>query len=59
VLQNVARKRLELRDARLAHERRVGGQTLDDRVGIQFEHPFFVRAVGEDFYFQVFECAHN
>ena len=38
-----------------AHERGIGGHALDERIGIQLEHPRLVRAVGENFYLQIFQ----
>ena len=34
-------------DPSLAHQRRIGGETLDQGIGIHFQHAGFVGPVGE------------
>jgi len=56
LLQDVARERFEIRDADFAHERRVCRQPLDERIGVQLQHSFFVAPSAKIFIFEVFEC---
>ena len=54
-LENVLRERLEIRDAGLLHQRRIRGQPLDERIGVEAEHAGLVGAVSIDVNVEVFE----
>jgi hypothetical protein len=42
-------------DSRLAHQRGVGREPLDQRIAGSLQHALLVRAVGEDFYSQLID----
>src|SRR5206468_1404940 len=49
-LQHLLREGLVIRDAGLAHEARISGETLDERVRVEAQDAGLVRAIGEKFY---------
>ena len=57
--ENLAGKGLVVGYAGLAHERRVGGEALDERVRREGGDAFEVRAVGEDFYLEITDWFHR
>ena len=57
--QDVAGKRLVVLDARPAHERRIGRESLDVGFGIEFQDARLVGAVGEDLDFQIVQGVHG
>ena len=52
--QDVPRKGLVVDDASLAHQRRIGGEALDQRISIPLQHGCLIRAIREDLHAQLF-----
>ena len=57
--QDFARKRFVIADAGLAHQRRIGGESLDRGVLRHFHDAFVVGTVGENLYLEIGDPAHG